>query len=183
MLPFDIEQVQPGSPAHGQLLRGDIITKIQDYDARDIRNIDAQNLFRNADNHIRLVVRRDCKLSVATNIQSVDVRSASSAAMPPYQQDFNLLHVDFDDRSIQSLPRTDFQHIDLDHSNGSLSVRSDSRATSRFSPMPTRDHQQDVAEEAVAIATQVSDARILLLSWICRCDRSVLAAERSPPNT
>lgn len=136
-------------------MRGDIITKIQEYDARDIRNIDAQNLFRSAGNHIRVVVRRDCKLSVASHIQSPDIRPLSPAAIPPYSPEFNLLHVDFDDRAFQSLPHTDFHQI-AEHSNGSLSVRSESRATSRFSPMPTRDHQQDVVDEVAAIAQQVS---------------------------
>lgn len=134
-------------------MRGDIITKIQDYDARDIRNIDAQNLFRSAGNHIRLVVRRDCKLAVATNIQSPDIRPLTPCSLPPYQPEFNLLHVDFDDRAIQMLPKTDFQHISADYTNGG---RPESRASSRFSPMLTRDHQQEIAEETAAIATQVS---------------------------
>lgn len=38
--------------------RGDIIKKIADYDARDLRHEDAQNLFRNAGNTISLVVQR-----------------------------------------------------------------------------------------------------------------------------
>lgn len=50
--------MNPGTPAQKELIRGDIITKIDDYDARDLRHEDAQNLFRNAGNHIRLVVQR-----------------------------------------------------------------------------------------------------------------------------
>lgn len=43
----------------GEVRRGDIIKKIADYDARDLRHEDAQNLFRNAGNTISLVVQRD----------------------------------------------------------------------------------------------------------------------------
>jgi S1-C subfamily serine protease len=40
------------------LQRGDIITKVGNYDARDIRHQDAQTLFKNAGNNIRVVVQR-----------------------------------------------------------------------------------------------------------------------------
>ncbi|PNF41007.1 hypothetical protein B7P43_G08845 [Cryptotermes secundus] len=43
----------------GEVRRGDIIKKIADYDARDLRHEDAQNLFRNAGNTVSLVVQRD----------------------------------------------------------------------------------------------------------------------------
>lgn len=48
----------PGTPAGRDLVRGDIIAKIDDYDARDLRHEDAQNLFKNATNQIKLVVQR-----------------------------------------------------------------------------------------------------------------------------
>ena len=51
-------QVQLGSPAYGEVLRGDIIGKIGEYDARDLSHCDAQHLFRTAGNEINLVVRR-----------------------------------------------------------------------------------------------------------------------------
>lgn len=51
-------QVLPGTPAGKDLVRGDIIAKIDDYDARDLRHEDAQNLFKNASNQIKLVVQR-----------------------------------------------------------------------------------------------------------------------------
>lgn len=57
-------KVQPDSPAQKELLRGDIITKVEDYDARDLRHEDAQLLFRTQDNKIRLVVRRDNKIAM-----------------------------------------------------------------------------------------------------------------------
>lgn len=50
--------MNPGTAAQRELMRGDIITKIDDYDARDLRHEDAQNLFRNAGNNIRLAIQR-----------------------------------------------------------------------------------------------------------------------------
>lgn len=64
---------------------------------------------------------------------------------------------------IDSLPQTIFPH--LNDTGGYIApVRPDSRS-SRFSPMPTRDHQQDVQEEATAITTQVrpEKSKIFLL--------------------
>lgn len=51
-------KVQVGSPAFGEVLRGDIIAKIGEYDARDVSHADAQMLFRTAGNEIKLVVHR-----------------------------------------------------------------------------------------------------------------------------
>lgn len=55
---FNYLQVIPGSPAHGELMRGDIITKIKDYDARDLTHLDAQNMFKTSVSSIPIVVRR-----------------------------------------------------------------------------------------------------------------------------
>ncbi|XP_047515326.1 uncharacterized protein LOC125056323 isoform X2 [Pieris napi] len=52
------KKVTPGTPAGRDLTRGDIIAKVDDYDARDLRHEDAQNLFKNAKNQIKLVVQR-----------------------------------------------------------------------------------------------------------------------------
>ncbi|XP_013188442.2 PDZ and LIM domain protein 7 isoform X4 [Amyelois transitella] len=57
--PLIVTRVTPGTPAGRELLRGDIIAKIDDYDARDLRHEDAQNLFKNARNQIKIVVQRD----------------------------------------------------------------------------------------------------------------------------
>ncbi|XP_076270608.1 PDZ_signaling and DUF4749 domain-containing protein Zasp66 isoform X7 [Rhynchophorus ferrugineus] len=57
--PLIVTKVSFGSPAQGVLQRGDIITKVGNYDSRDIRHQDAQNLFRNAGNDIRVVVQRE----------------------------------------------------------------------------------------------------------------------------
>ncbi|ERL91503.1 hypothetical protein D910_08833 [Dendroctonus ponderosae] len=51
------KKVAFGSPAQGVLQRGDIISKVGNYDSRDIRHEDAQNLFRTAGNNIRVVVQ------------------------------------------------------------------------------------------------------------------------------
>nr|XP_021201039.2 PDZ and LIM domain protein 7 isoform X1 [Helicoverpa armigera] len=56
--PLIVTRVTPGAPAGRELVRGDIIAKIDDYDARDLRHEDAQNLFRNAPKQIKLVVQR-----------------------------------------------------------------------------------------------------------------------------
>lgn len=86
-----------GSPAQGELQRGDIITKIQDYDARDIRHADAQSLFRSAGNEIKLVVRRDNKLAVTKNITSNGTESLRcSSTVPPYSSNINLLGLNSD---------------------------------------------------------------------------------------
>lgn len=134
-------------------MRGDIITKIQDYDARDIRNVDAQTLFRSAGNRIRLVVHRDSKLAVTKNIRNDDSPSPSRcpSAIPPYRQEINLLQYDFNELDpVASLPHTNFLQI-----NDNANSRSVSRA-SNFSPMPTRDYQQEINEETAAIVAQVS---------------------------
>jgi hypothetical protein len=56
--PLIVTRVGFGSPSDGVLQRGDIITKVGNYDARDIRHQDAQTLFKNAGNNIRVVVQR-----------------------------------------------------------------------------------------------------------------------------
>lgn len=127
-------------------MRGDIIVKIQDYDARDIRNIDAQTLFRSATNRIGIVVQRDSKLVVSSNMSSDTHKSRSPSVIPPYKPEINLLHFDYDDHDEQ----LGFQPI-----NDSGSTRPNSRI-SNFSPMPTRDHQQEAQEEIAAITSQVN---------------------------
>lgn len=141
-------QVRAGSPAQGVLLRGDVIVKIQEYDARDVRNIDAQTLFRSAATRIRVVIMRDSKLVVASNMQSDTQKSTSPSAVPPYRSDINLLQYNFNEAA-NLLPQSPFQAI----SDNGL-TRPDSRI-SNFSPMPTRDHQQEMSEEIAAITSQV----------------------------
>lgn len=51
-------QVALGTPSQGELKPGDIVRKIGDYDARDLRHKDALNLFQNAGSSITLVVQR-----------------------------------------------------------------------------------------------------------------------------
>lgn len=58
---------------------------------------------------------------------------------------------------VNSLPHTVFPHLnDTGGYIAPVSHRPDSRASSCFSPMPTRDHQQEVRDETAAIISQVS---------------------------
>ncbi|XP_031633217.1 PDZ and LIM domain protein 3 isoform X3 [Contarinia nasturtii] len=151
--PLIITKVLAGSPAFGRLVRGDIIVKIQEYDARDIRNVDAQTLFRNAYNRIRIVVYRDSKMVVASNMRNDVQKSRSPSAVPPYRPEINLLQFDFNEQAEQaalSLPQTNFQSLSISDCGSS---RPNSRM-SNFSPMPTRDHQQEVRDEQATITSQ-----------------------------
>ena len=74
-------QVHPNSPAQKELLRGDIITKVDEYDGRDISHKDAEMLFRTADNKIRLVVRRDNKIAMNSSKINPIISSLPPAPM------------------------------------------------------------------------------------------------------
>ncbi|XP_069705246.1 uncharacterized protein Zasp66 isoform X3 [Periplaneta americana] len=83
----DVYYAQDGSPASGELRRGDIIKKISEYDARDLRHEDAQNLFKNASNSISLVVQRDAsggvaKPSPAAPVPQVQVKAPVAGGVP-----------------------------------------------------------------------------------------------------
>ncbi|XP_046960339.1 polyhomeotic-like protein 1 isoform X5 [Vanessa cardui] len=69
--------VTPGTPAGRELTRGDIIAKIDHYDARDLRHEDAQNLFKNAPNQIKLVVQRAAEREGARSSGGAPRRTAS----------------------------------------------------------------------------------------------------------
>ncbi|CAD7083197.1 unnamed protein product [Hermetia illucens] len=164
---FD-DEVQCGSPAYGSLLRGDIISKIKEYDARDLRHEDAQMLFRTAGNEIKLVVHRDNKIALTQGLSNESSRCSST--IPPVSP-VNCLNPDQPHRApspflpgpghyetamaapVDTLPHTVFPK--LNESGGYVPpARPDSSASSRFSPMPTRDHQQEVQEETAAIVKQ-----------------------------
>ncbi|XP_023025525.1 PDZ_signaling and DUF4749 domain-containing protein Zasp66 isoform X6 [Leptinotarsa decemlineata] len=68
--PLIVTRVGFGSPVEGVLHRGDIITKVGNYDSRDIRHQDAQNLFKNAGSNIRVVVQRENAPRQATSTGS-----------------------------------------------------------------------------------------------------------------
>ncbi|XP_032573653.1 PDZ and LIM domain protein 2 isoform X4 [Drosophila sechellia] len=157
--PLIITRVQVGSPAHGELLRGDIISKIGEYDARDLSHADAQQLFRGAGNEIRLVVHRDNKIAYTQGAtQEAAPGSRSNSTLPPVTPDL-LPHrgpspflpgPSHFERALQlpvdTLPQTVFPQL---NSSGGYEVPS-----TVFSPKPTRDHQQDVDEEQAAIVNQ-----------------------------
>ncbi|XP_055619778.1 PDZ and LIM domain protein Zasp isoform X7 [Toxorhynchites rutilus septentrionalis] len=83
--PLIITRVQVNSPAQKELLRGDIITKIDQYDARDLTHNDAQNLFRDASNQIKVTIRRDDTVALYQSAhEKNDVGSAGySPALSP----------------------------------------------------------------------------------------------------
>ncbi|XP_017096060.2 uncharacterized protein Zasp66 isoform X5 [Drosophila bipectinata] len=151
--------VQVGSPSYGELLRGDIIAKIGEYDARDLSHADAQQLFRGAGNDIRLVVHRDNKIAYTQGVgQEAGPGSRSNSTLPPASPDL-LPHrgpspflpgPSHFERALQlpvdTLPQTVFPQL---NASGGYEIPS-----SVFSPKPTRDHQQDVDEEQAAIVNQ-----------------------------
>ncbi|XP_023298190.1 uncharacterized protein LOC111680732 isoform X1 [Lucilia cuprina] len=156
--PLIITRVQVGSPAFGEVLRGDIISKIRDYDARDVSHADAQMLFRTAGNEINLVVHRDNKIAYTQGLSGDSSRSESallstspeqyphrapSPFLPGPGQYERALQVPVD-----TLPHTVFPKLNA--SGGYVPPPENST----FTPMPTRDHQQDVAEEQAAIVNQ-----------------------------
>ncbi|KRF84179.1 uncharacterized protein Zasp66 isoform X1 [Drosophila virilis] len=151
--------VQVGSPSYGELLRGDIIAKIGEYDARDLSHADAQQLFRGAGNEIRLVVHRDNTIAYTQGVNQ-DAGSGSSSKLPPASPELSqhphrgpspfLPGPSHFERALQlpvdTLPQTVFPQ--LNPSGGYVP------ATSVFAPKATRDHQQDVAEEQALIVNQ-----------------------------
>ncbi|EDW69101.2 PDZ and LIM domain protein 3 isoform X2 [Drosophila virilis] len=157
--PLIITRVQVGSPSYGELLRGDIIAKIGEYDARDLSHADAQQLFRGAGNEIRLVVHRDNTIAYTQGVNQ-DAGSGSSSKLPPASPELSqhphrgpspfLPGPSHFERALQlpvdTLPQTVFPQ--LNPSGGYVP------ATSVFAPKATRDHQQDVAEEQALIVNQ-----------------------------
>ncbi|XP_062136746.1 uncharacterized protein LOC133846049 isoform X5 [Drosophila sulfurigaster albostrigata] len=152
--------VQVGSPSYGELLRGDIIAKIGEYDARDLSNADAQQLFRGAGNEINLVVHRDNKIAYTQGVNQ-EAGSRPNSTLPPASPEPSqhphrgpspfLPGPSHFERALQlpvdTLPQTVFPQLNA--SGGYVPSSS-----SVFSPKATRDHQQDVAEEHAAIINQ-----------------------------
>ncbi|XP_013107559.1 uncharacterized protein LOC106087167 isoform X5 [Stomoxys calcitrans] len=150
-------KVQVGSPAFGEVLRGDIICKIGEYDARDVSHADAQMLFRTAGNEINLVVHRDSKIAYTQGLNADNSRPNSSllSTSPdpnyPHRAPSPFLpgpgcYEHALEEPINTLPQTVFPK--LNPSGGYVPP------SSTFQPMPTRDHQQDVAEEQATIVNQ-----------------------------
>ncbi|XP_055700839.1 PDZ and LIM domain protein 3 isoform X18 [Phlebotomus papatasi] len=123
--PLIITKVTLGSPAYGELVRGDIITKIQDYDSRDLRHEDAQHLFKNAGNKIKVVVQRN-------------VSPAGARHQSPYE----------------SLPQTVFPHVNESGGYEAPQLSPRPPSSTSFSPQPTRDYQLEAQEEASVILNQ-----------------------------
>ncbi|KAI9581561.1 hypothetical protein GQX74_012886 [Glossina fuscipes] len=151
--------VQVGTPAYGEVLRGDIIAKIGEYDARDLSHADAQTLFRTAGNEIRIVVRRDNKiaytqgLSGDNSVASPALLSTSPEQNAPHRSPSPFLNgPGHYERALQvpvdTLPHTVFPKL---NPTGGYVPPAEGGS---FSPMPTRDHQQEVAEEQATIVNQ-----------------------------
>ncbi|XP_011179626.1 uncharacterized protein LOC105210401 isoform X5 [Zeugodacus cucurbitae] len=161
-------QVQVGSPAYGEVLRGDIIAKIRDYDARDVSHADAETLFRNAGNEIKIVVHRDSKIAYTQGLGS-DPQGAGLGPSPVNSISPDLTNANVPHRGpspflpgpgqyeralqlpVDSLPQTVFPKL---NASGGYVAPLPQQQGGCFSPMPTRDHQQDVAEEQAAIVNQ-----------------------------
>ncbi|XP_014087212.2 PDZ and LIM domain protein 3 isoform X4 [Bactrocera oleae] len=166
--PLIITRVQVGSPAYGEVLRGDIIAKIRDYDARDVSHADAETLFRNAGNEIKIVVHRDSKIAYTQGLGS-DPYKAGLGPSPVNSISPDLTNANVPHRGpspflpgpgqyeralqlpVDSLPQTVFPKL---NASGGYVPPLPQPQGGCFSPMPTRDHQQDVAEEQAAIVNQ-----------------------------
>uniref|UniRef100_A0A1A9X360 PDZ domain-containing protein n=1 Tax=Glossina brevipalpis TaxID=37001 RepID=A0A1A9X360_9MUSC len=157
--PLIITRVQVGTPAYGEVLRGDIIAKIGEYDARDVSHADAQMLFRTAGNEIRVVVRRDNKiaytqgLSGDNSVASPALLSTSPEQNAPHRSPSPFVNgPGHYERALQvpvdTLPHTVFPKL---NTSGGYVAPPEGGS---FSPMPTRDHQQEVAEEQATIVNQ-----------------------------
>ncbi|XP_065203178.1 PDZ and LIM domain protein 3 isoform X2 [Planococcus citri] len=68
--PLVVTKVIVGSPSDGVLQKGDVIRKIANYDARDLRHSDALNLFKNAGGSVPVVIEREVPYSPIENHQS-----------------------------------------------------------------------------------------------------------------
>ncbi|XP_059613356.1 LIM domain-binding protein 3 isoform X9 [Phlebotomus argentipes] len=164
--PLIITKVTLGSPAYGELVRGDMITKIQDYDSRDLRHEDAQHLFKNAGNRIKVVVQRN---NVVANQSLSNGSSRCSSTVPPLspvsQSQLSPIpnsqpyrHVSPAGARLQSpydsLPQTVFPRLNEygGYEAPQLSPRPPSSAS--FSPHLTRDYQAEAQEEASVILNQ-----------------------------
>lgn len=67
------------------LQRGDVIKKIDDYDTRDVRHVDAQNLLQNSES-IRLVVERSepsnaSRINITTSSPIIQLNTGDRAAV------------------------------------------------------------------------------------------------------
>ncbi|XP_039293481.1 PDZ and LIM domain protein Zasp-like isoform X5 [Nilaparvata lugens] len=80
--PLLVTRCQAGTPSDGELKVGDKIRKIGDYDSRDLRHKDAQNLFKNAGNSIKLVVQRDSLATPAASGRTSRASSVGPSALP-----------------------------------------------------------------------------------------------------
>ncbi|CRK96116.1 CLUMA_CG009547, isoform D [Clunio marinus] len=173
--------VQPDSPAQRELIRGDIITKVEDYDARDLRHEDANLLFRTQDNKIRLVVRRDNKIAMnsgksnpisslpppniaASYVPSPEPYAPNSAPIPYPRGQHNVRATCIS--PVESLPHSDFSnHYQSNQGKAEQHMNYPPPPPPRscFSPQLTRDSYQGYDEENAAIQNQPYRSTPLIL--------------------
>ncbi|CRK96113.1 CLUMA_CG009547, isoform C [Clunio marinus] len=179
--PLIIIRVQPDSPAQRELIRGDIITKVEDYDARDLRHEDANLLFRTQDNKIRLVVRRDNKIAMnsgksnpisslpppniaASYVPSPEPYAPNSAPIPYPRGQHNVRATCIS--PVESLPHSDFSnHYQSNQGKAEQHMNYPPPPPPRscFSPQLTRDSYQGYDEENAAIQNQPYRSTPLIL--------------------
>ncbi|XP_073970760.1 PDZ_signaling and DUF4749 domain-containing protein Zasp66 isoform X8 [Rhodnius prolixus] len=128
--PIVITRAVAGTPAEGNVKPGDEILQIGDYDARDIRHQDAQAMFKNAGNTIRLVIYRQGG--------EYSARSSRDSSVDPMGLP----------RSIGSLSEHYYDQIGPNSINSAL-LSPHSRSSSVVSP-----HRQELEEELVAVTEQ-----------------------------
>ncbi|XP_055700822.1 LIM domain-binding protein 3 isoform X3 [Phlebotomus papatasi] len=162
--PLIITKVTLGSPAYGELVRGDIITKIQDYDSRDLRHEDAQHLFKNAGNKIKVVVQRN-NLVAGQTLSNGSSRCSSTIPLSPLQLSPIPPHSNLPYRNVspagarhqspyESLPQTVFPHVNESGGYEAPQLSPRPPSSTSFSPQPTRDYQLEAQEEASVILNQ-----------------------------
>ncbi|XP_043592466.1 uncharacterized protein LOC122572021 isoform X10 [Bombus pyrosoma] len=85
LLKNDASSVEFSYSENETLQRGDVIKKIDDYDTRDVRHVDAQNLLQNSES-IRLVVERSepsnaSRINITTSSPIIQLNTGDRAAV------------------------------------------------------------------------------------------------------
>ncbi|CAD6208294.1 GSCOCG00003303001-RA-CDS [Cotesia congregata] len=124
------------SSENDELRKGDVIKKIDDYDSRDVRHVDAQNILQNSES-VRLVVERSEPLS---NLAYNRYTSQSSIVESIHSHD---------EAAFVSLPQESQPKV-LPKSPVPPAVYSPPREYKTYSPdhfEPPREHIEEVREE------------------------------------
>ncbi|XP_076059054.1 uncharacterized protein LOC143035851 isoform X11 [Oratosquilla oratoria] len=79
-IPLSVQRVLVGTPAEGVLLKGDVITKISQTDAKNLTHQQAADLFNNAGNQIAVSIKRSGHSGGAVPV--VNGTSSTTSAVP-----------------------------------------------------------------------------------------------------